>query len=137
MKKWHNFINKQKDSNQVAKIILFDGDKILTLISRITEFKGDLDLPGGHVHYNEKLETGLQREVKEETGLTITNFTKIYRDGNITFYRGQLPAQDIVLSSEHSGYNLLHLDQIINGGFKISDTFLKAIKEAYRLVQKD
>ena len=136
MKKWHNFINRQKDSSQVAKIILFSGDKILTLISRMDNFKGHLDLPGGHIHYNEDLAAGLQREVKEETGLTITDFEKVYRDGHITFYWGLLPKQDVVLSQEHSGHNLLSLDEIVNDGYKLSDIFLKAIKEAYKLVQK-
>jgi len=136
MKKWHNFINKQKDSDQVAKVILFSGDKILALRTALGEFKGQLDLPGGHLHYNEEPETGLQREVKEETNLLLTSFTKIYRDDRIHFYWGLLPDQDITLSHEHSGYNLLHLDEIATEGYEISDIFLKAIKEAYKLVQK-
>lgn len=137
MKKWHNFINRQKDSDQVAKIILFNGDKILLLLTALGPFKGQLDLPGGHLHYNEDPERGLQREVREETGLRISGFTKIYRDDRIHFYYGELPDQDIVLSHEHHGYSILHLDEINKDEYEISDIFLRAIKEAYKLVQKE
>ena len=91
MKKWHNFVNEQKDSSKVAKIILFNGEKVLLLLSNHPEFKGSLDLPGGHIHYREEPLDGLRREVKEETGLVITDHKKLYEFGNITYYMGQMP----------------------------------------------
>ena len=121
MRKWYKFINEQKDSNKVAKIVLFSGDKILLLISEHPDFKGTLDLPGGHIQYNEPPTEGLRREVKEETGLIVTDYNEIHHDGNLIFFWGRLPKGNIVLSSEHSAYHLLNIDEIGEKGYKISD----------------
>jgi 8-oxo-dGTP pyrophosphatase MutT (NUDIX family) len=131
MKKWHNFVNEQKDSNKVAKIILFNGEKILVLLSEHPQFQGTLDLPGGHIHYREDPVVGLQREVKEETGLIITNYKKLYEFGNTSYYFGEIPKGEVVLSDEHSDYFFLTIDEINRKGFKISQHFMNAIKEAY------
>ena len=63
MRKWFKFITEQKDSRKVSKVILFSGDKILLLTSAHEPFVGNLDLPGGHLHYNEDPVEGLVREV--------------------------------------------------------------------------
>lgn len=136
MKKWHNFVNQQKDSNKVAKIILFNGDKILLLVSEHPEFKNKLDLPGGHIHYNEGITEGLQREVKEETGLIITEFNEVHNDGNITFFWGHMPEGNVTLSDEHSAYHLLSIDEIGKKGYEMSDILFNAVKKAFELVFK-
>ena len=101
MKKWHNFVNKQKDSSKIAKIVMFSGDKILLLVSTHPDFKGKLDLPGGHIQYNEEITEGLRREVKEETGLVVTDCRKLYKHGNLNLFWGMMPKGDVVLSDEH------------------------------------
>lgn len=130
MRKWHNFVNEQKDSDKVAKIVLLQGDKILFLISGHGPFEGQLDFPGGHLHYNEDISTGLQREVKEETNLVIHTFHKIHENGRLTFFWGNLPAGTIRLSDEHSSYELKTLDEINKKGYKISELFVEAAKIA-------
>tara|TARA_Y100000593_G_C4302920_1_gene334296 strand:- start:1295 stop:1720 length:426 start_codon:yes stop_codon:yes gene_type:complete len=136
IRKWHKFINEQKDSHKVAKIVLFEGDKILLLVSQHPDFKDTLDLPGGHIHYNEEITEGLRREVKEETDLIVTDYNEMYNDGNITFFWGHLPKGEVILSEEHSAYYMLNIDEIGEKGYRISDTLFNAVKKAYELIQK-
>jgi 8-oxo-dGTP pyrophosphatase MutT (NUDIX family) len=136
MRKWHNFVNEQKDSNKVAKIILFNGEKILLLLSEHPDFKGTLDLPGGHLHYREDPTEGLRREVKEETGLIVTDYRKLYEFGNISFYYGEMPKGEVTLSEEHSDYFFLTINEINKKGFKISNQFYNAISEAFNVMHK-
>ena len=136
MKKWHNFVNQQDDSSKVAKIILFNGEKILLLLSNHPNFYKSLDLPGGHIHYGEQPEEGLRREVKEETGLIVTDYRKLYEFGPVTYFMGQIPKGDITLSREHSDYFFLTVDQINKKGYDISKQFYNAILEAYSQMHK-
>ena len=136
MRKWHNFVNEQDDSNKVAKIILFSGEKILLLLSNHPKFYGSLDLPGGHIQYGEEPEDGLRREVKEEIGLIVTNYKKLYEFGTVTYYMGEIPKGNIKLSDEHSDYFLLTVDQINKKGYKMSKQFYNAILEAYNQMDK-
>jgi len=135
-KKWFKFINEQKDSSQVAKAILFNGDKILLLVSNTAPYKGQLDLPGGHIQYNEDLLEGLMREIKEETGLIVTKYHKIHEDDGISFFWALLPQGKITLSAEHSAYYLLNINEIGEKGYKMTDSLFNAAKKAYELVQK-
>ena len=136
MRKWFKFITEQKDSSKASKVILFNGDKILLLTGAIEPYVGNLDLPGGHLYYNEDPVEGLVREVYEETGLTITNYRELYQDGNINFFWGYLPSGDIKLSNEHAAYQLLNIDEIGEKGYTMSDIIFNAIKKAYEVVHK-
>jgi 8-oxo-dGTP pyrophosphatase MutT (NUDIX family) len=136
MKKWHNFVNKQKDSSKIAKIVMFSGDKILLLVSTHPDFKGKLDLPGGHIQYNEEITEGLRREVKEETGLVVTDYRKLYEHGNLNLFWGMMPKGDVVLSDEHSGYHLLTVDEITKKGYSMTKTLYDAVIKAYELMHK-
>jgi len=53
----------------IARVVLLRGGQIL-----LCRMKGTSHyfLPGGHVEHGESLRTALQREIKEEIGLTIT-----------------------------------------------------------------
>ena len=78
-KKWKIFLKEGKDTKKVAKIILFDEDEKVLFLKRTKytkKFSGEWDIPGGHVQENESIEDGLEREVFEETGLTIKNYKK-------------------------------------------------------------
>ena len=136
MKKWHNFVNEQKDSSRVCKVILFNGDKILFLVSNTDPFTGQIDLPGGHIHYGELDIEGLIRETREETGLILKNANKLTQIGNITFFWAQLPTGNIELSNEHSAYHIASLDEIIKKGYEVAEKYETAIKMAYEEVNK-
>ena len=136
MRKWYKFINEQKDSNRVSKVVLFSGDKILFLISKNGPFAEQLDLPGGHIHHGEDSITGLYREVKEETGLNIRNVRDLLQIDNITFYLGELPNEPITLSDEHSAYYISNFHEILKKGYIMSDILSKAVNLAYEEINK-
>ena len=54
--------------------ILIEDDKILLIKKANGPYKGKLDLPGGSLKHGERPEDTLIREMKEETGLTITSY---------------------------------------------------------------
>lgn len=72
------------------------------------------DLPGGHLHQGEDIETGLRREIREETGLEVGPVTQSGPARTLTlgrkrtlvlFYTAEaLPDQAIRLSDEHNSY---------------------------------
>ena len=52
--------------------MVYKGDEILVQ-NRIKNDWPGINFPGGHVQYNESIEDSCIREIKEETGLTISN----------------------------------------------------------------
>ena len=60
--------------------IIIKNDAILLIKRGKEPYKNLWALPGGHLDWNETLEDAVIREVKEETGLTVTSckFFKIY-----------------------------------------------------------
>ena len=58
--------------------VIFDGDARVLLIRRKNEpFKGAYALPGGFVDIGETVEAACRREVLEETGLAVSEFTLV------------------------------------------------------------
>jgi 8-oxo-dGTP diphosphatase len=49
--------------------------KILLELRSIEPFKDTWCIPGGHIEFGEPVEAALVREVKEETGLTVTDYS--------------------------------------------------------------
>ena len=140
LKKWHKYLKENKDSKYVAKIVLFIGSKILFLVSTSKPFKGNLDLPGGHLKHGEDLINGLRRETKEETNLDIDNPTKIGQEDNIVFYYGNIASpelKNIKLSEEHSEYKLLTFEEAEKGEHSITPVFLKMATRANDLKNKN
>ena len=65
-------MNKKRPKVGVAAIIIKDGQVLLG--KRKTRIgNGEWGFPGGHLEFNESIEDCVEREVREETGLSIKN----------------------------------------------------------------
>ena len=117
-KKWSTYVLEGSvDSKEVAKIILYNKKGHVLFLKRteyVEKFKNKWDLPGGHAHIGEDLLTALEREVKEETGLTFSDPKKIKKIDNITFYKAKYNKGDIKLSEEHSEFLFRNVKKIKN-----------------------
>lgn len=69
-----NFEYYLNPSAAVAAFILNSRGQLLTLRRSKAPAKGTLDLPGGFVDIGENINEALMREVKEETGLIVSEF---------------------------------------------------------------
>ena len=132
LESWKRFMNEEerKDSEEVVKIVLHKDGKFLGLENEHDTF----DLPGGHLHVGEEELKGLEREVKEETGLHIDckDAEKILTIQNTTFYILQLPDQDISLSDEHTGYK--EVDMKKPEDYNLTGKYKKAVEKAKELL---
>ena len=126
---WRGYMNEAKDSKNVSKAVIIKKDGALLLLRSAGEkFPNKWDLPGGHIHMGEDPKDGLIREVKEETGVTLTEpIEKLYEEGNITFYRAQMPDQKITLSHEHDEHKFVTKESVPDN---MSGKFKRAIKKA-------
>ena len=108
MESWREYLSEEpQDSSVVAKIVLVDSENKVLFLKRtdyVNKFKGEWDLPGGHVHVGEELFDGLQREVEEETGLEIFRATLFTKLDNLHFFKGKYEEGNIILSNEHSEF---------------------------------
>ena len=101
------------------KALIVDGNKILCLKNERNEW----DFPGGKINFDEDIEEGLKREVKEETNLDIKNL-KILKPFNLKFntvpvfivvYSAEISCNSsIFVSHEHSDYNFFSKSEIKN-----------------------
>ena len=122
-------MNEAKDSDKVSKAVIVKQDGALLLLrSAGQKFPHKWDLPGGHIHVGEDPKDGLIREVKEETGITLSEpIEKLYEEDNITFYRAQMPDEKVTLSHEHDDHKFVTKENIPEN---ISGKFARAIKKA-------
>lgn len=70
---WHYFTNA---AAAVAGVLEIDG-KVLLTRRAIDPGKGKLDLPGGFIDPGERAEEALTRELEEELGIRVTDFTYV------------------------------------------------------------
>jgi 8-oxo-dGTP pyrophosphatase MutT (NUDIX family) len=92
---------EETDTNKVSKILILSGGKVLLLMSdRLNKYH----LAGGHIKENETFTTGLIREVKEETGLTVSSCKIVEKTPKFCLFKGHVYAGHITLSEEHSSY---------------------------------
>lgn len=74
-KKWKE-LNKMSRKSKVEltnMCLIYDENRILVQEKIGTKYEGGLVFPGGHVEAGESLRDSVIREIKEETGLTISN----------------------------------------------------------------
>jgi|TARA_Y100001963_G_scaffold71895_1_gene99940 8-oxo-dGTP diphosphatase len=126
---WRGYMGEAKDSDSVSKAVIIKEDGALLLLRSAEEkFPHKWDLPGGHIHVGEDPKDGLIREVKEETGVTLTEpIEKLYEEDNITFYKAQMPPGEITLSHEHEEHKFVTRENIPDN---MSGKFKRAIKKA-------
>src|SRR5512141_1518245 len=60
-----------KNSAPTASILILQGDRVLLARRNVAPFKGKYDVVGGFLKYGEDPLTGVLREAREETGLTL------------------------------------------------------------------
>jgi 8-oxo-dGTP diphosphatase len=108
-------------------LILNDENKILIIYKSDKDDvnPNDYDIPGGRLEFGEKLEEGIQREVKEELGIQIQvekpNRTRGFVKNDlhlvgITFLAKYL-GWEIKLSFEHTQYFRKTKEEILTGDF--------------------
>jgi 8-oxo-dGTP pyrophosphatase MutT (NUDIX family) len=102
----------------IAGVAVLDShNKLLVLHSK----KGHLDLPKGKIDSGEDAATAARRELEEETGLKDIDISTVpfsfdYKSSNgkaklAHFFVGKTTKREIKLSSEHSGYSWLTLEE--------------------------
>jgi mutator protein MutT len=94
----HNFKSKKcrdcgftyyaNPCSATAAFIVNDRDEMLVVRRAKEPAKGKLDLPGGFVDMGETVEEGMIREIKEETGLDVTNIEYLFSSPNVYVYSG-------------------------------------------------
>ena len=71
-----------------AAFIVNDKQEMLVVRRAKEPAKGTLDLPGGFVDMYETVEDGMRREIKEETGLDVTDIQYLFSSPNVYEYSG-------------------------------------------------
>lgn len=80
------------DNPKAATVAIIINDKEEILVCRRAKepAKGTLDLPGGFTDIGETAENGVIREVKEETGLDVSQVTFLFSKPNIYPFSGMI-----------------------------------------------
>lgn len=83
-------------------VILTNEKNEILLVKRKSEpAKGLWDTPGGFIDLNENVEESLTRELKEELGITVTDFTYVGSKYDIYPYQGiPLPTLGLIFSAK-------------------------------------
>ncbi len=101
---------------------------------------GMWEIPGGNLDFDEQIEAGIKREVKEECGIEIEIQHPIFAAASLSTrvpnrqtvriaYLCKTVAEDpeIVLSADHQDYQWLEPEKLA-GEFQVSDFLLKILK---------
>ena len=95
-------------------LIMFENKVLIIKRSSYTSFgEGEWDLPGGGLQFGESLHECLNREIKEETGLTVRIGKLLYATTNIVnpssqtvglMYLCHADTNNVTLSREHTAF---------------------------------
>lgn len=127
----------------IAKILLRDKDGDILALTRSSThpaYPNELDFPGGEVDFGENILDAIKREVKEETGIDISNLNpKIVMDNLVSdntrhvLYTLKLKHSKppIKLSYEHSIYHWVKPDDIfVNKKLSTKDDYFQSVLNA-------
>lgn len=116
-----------RDFAVAVKAVIVRGDEVLVLRCSKGEMAGSYmnkyqkwDLPGGGLHFYEKAEDGLLREIREETSLSVeigrpvSMFDIIRHQIHLCIftYAAVWTGGEVQLSKEHDGFLWLHKDEV-------------------------
>lgn len=82
------FVYYFNPSSATVALILNERNELLVCRRAKDPAKGTLDLPGGFIDMAETAEEGVSREVKEETGMAVTQAEYLFSIPNIYIYSG-------------------------------------------------
>lgn len=112
--------------NIVAKAVLFNTDGTVLLIRRsATDHKrpGEWDFPGGEIDAGEDFTAGVQREIREETGIAVEfdTLTLVYAETTVyddlyvirLAYAATVDNPKVKLSFEHEEYQWAPQDKVL------------------------
>ena len=98
------------NSSAATVALILNGRNELLVCRRAKEpAKGTLDLPGGFIDMADTGEEGVAREVKEETGMTVTQAEYLFSLPNIYIYSG-FPVHTLDLFFRCTVANTLHFE---------------------------
>ena len=115
-------MNEKKVRATVGALIEKEG-KIILVKRGHEPFKDYWCFPGGHIDFGETAEQAIIREVKEETGLTITPKFLCYTDelypdinwhGEVLVFYGEAEGKEKIDGKEIIGIKWVALDEAIN-----------------------
>ncbi len=130
-------IENDADSREVVKAVIITKDNKVLILQRsayVEKYADEWDLPGGHLKEVEPVEIGLDREVREETGLNISNLEheKLMTVDNMHYYVIKYNKNndeiDVNISDEHIDHAFISREELDN--FNISDKFISAINKS-------
>ncbi len=82
------FVYYFNSASATVALILNHRNELLVCRRAKDPAKGTLDLPGGFIDMHETGEEGVRREVKEETGMTVTDAKYLFSLPNVYVYSG-------------------------------------------------
>lgn len=139
------FVYYFNPSSAVACFIRNAAGEILLVRRAKDPAKGTLDLPGGFVDMHESAEEAAHREVKEETGLDITECRYLFSIPNLYMYSGfEVHTVDMFFECLVDNFNGAHAEDdaaeivILKKGELNADDFgLMSIKKGIEIYRKN
>lgn len=126
--------------NAVKALIWNDKSEILVLFRSETHphLAHDIDLPGGEIDDDMSLEETLQREIIEETGLTVTansdqlihSWVEFWGTRQYLYDLEANSADEVVISWEHKSYSWMTIEEFVS--YPAKDEFMHRAQEWLR-----
>lgn len=124
-----------------AKILLYDQSSHVLVLRRSgthPHYPHEVDLPGGLIEQGEKPAEAVQREVFEETGLTIKESdiafaqkrtTRYGRDDHLFIAHLTTTQPDVIVSWEHESYEWIPGDKLAETARGTKDDFMLVLQQ--------